>query len=182
MAATLTREVYTKEDSNAMHLVEDLLLLALDFEAQGIADGGEAIAKLAEGDVAIVDINDHHHIEVFPDGGLGDVEDVDVVIGQVGANGGDNAYCVFSDYGYYGAVHRGGCFIRGSQAWLRQRQEGRAENEGKADARGTKERRDARGTKERRDARGTKESRDARRTMLSGLNRGGRCRVYRPFP
>jgi hypothetical protein len=115
-----------------MHLVEDLFLLALDFEAQGIADGGEAIAKFAEGDVAIVDINDHHHVEVFPDGGLGDIEDVDVVIGQIGANGGDNAYCVFSDYGYYGAVHRGGCFIRGSQAWLQQRQEGRAENEGKA--------------------------------------------------
>ena len=102
-----------------MHLVEDFFFLALNFQAKRIADSCEAIAKLAEGDVAVINVNNHHHVEIFPKGCLSDVEDVDVVIGQIGTNGGDDAYRVFSNYGYYGAVHRGCCF-KSSHAWLRR--------------------------------------------------------------
>jgi hypothetical protein len=93
--------------SNAVHLIEDLLFLALDDDALGLADGGEAVAEVAEGDVAVVDIDDHHHVEEVLEGGLVDVEDVDVVVCEIGADGGDNTDGIFANYGYYCAVHRG---------------------------------------------------------------------------
>ena len=91
-----------------MHLVENLFLLALDIDALRFANGGKAVAEFAEWDVAVVYINDHHHREEILKDGLIDVEDINIVFCEVSADSGDDAYCVFANYGDYGAVHRGG--------------------------------------------------------------------------
>ena len=91
--------------ADAVHLVENLFFLAADIDAFGLADGREAVAKLGEGDVAVVDIDDHHHREEALKDGLVDVEDVDVVVCKERADGGDDTYGIFAYYGDYGAVH-----------------------------------------------------------------------------
>mgnify|MGYP007044204873 CR=1 FL=1 len=48
---------------------------------------------------------DHHHVEVTVDDGLRDVEHVDVVLGQVGADSRDDADGVLTDDGDDCLVH-----------------------------------------------------------------------------
>jgi hypothetical protein len=91
---------------DAMHLIEDFFLLALDFQALGLADGCETVTKFAEWDVAVVDVNDHHHCKVVTKSGLGDVEDVDIVFCKISAYGGDDTNGILAYYGYDCAVHR----------------------------------------------------------------------------
>ena len=93
---------------DAMHLVENLFLLTLDFQTLGLANGGEAVTEFAEGDVAVVNVDNHHHGEVITKGGLGDVEDVYVVFGEIGADGSDDTDGILAYYGYDCAIHMGG--------------------------------------------------------------------------
>jgi len=91
--------------ADAVHLIEDLLFLTLDFNAFGLSDSSKTITKLVEWNIAIVYINDHHHgEEVFKDG-LVDVKDIDVVICKIGANCGDDTYGIFADNCNDGTVH-----------------------------------------------------------------------------
>ena len=82
-----------------MHLLEDLLALALHLHAHGASEFLEVVLGLlimyAEGG----HVYDHHHVEVAAHDGLADVEDVDVVLGQVGAYTGNDTLCVFADDG-----------------------------------------------------------------------------------
>jgi len=89
---------WTKLD--AMHLIEDFFLLALDFQALGLADGSETVTKFAERDVAVVDVDDHHHCKVVTESGLSDVEDVDIVFCKISAYSGDDTDGILAYYGY----------------------------------------------------------------------------------
>lgn len=93
------------KELNAMHLVEDLFFLALDLYALGLADAGKALTELIEGNVTMIDINNHHHGEELLKDGLVDVEDVDMVLSQVSADGGDDTHGIFAYNGNDGTVH-----------------------------------------------------------------------------
>ena len=61
--------------------------------------------KDGEGELAGGDVHQHGHGEKLPQDGLADVQDIDVVLGQQGAHGGDDAHLVLADDGDNG-FHR----------------------------------------------------------------------------
>ena len=73
-----------------MHLLEDLGLLAADVHAHIGAEGREARGELVEGLAALRTVHDHHHVEESAHYGLGDVENVDVLLGEIGTGLGEN--------------------------------------------------------------------------------------------
>ena len=82
-----------------MHLLENLALLAADAHAHAGSEAGELRAELVEGLLVLRRIDNHHHVEETAGDGLADVEDVDVVLGEVRASLGENANCVLADDG-----------------------------------------------------------------------------------
>ena len=83
--------------SNTVHLGEDFLTLAADAHADVVAEVLKVADHRAEVLVRVGVVDNHHHVEEAVDDGLGDVEHVDVVLGQVGADSRDDADGVLTD-------------------------------------------------------------------------------------
>ena len=73
-----------------MHLVEDLLQLYLNLNANRFTFFLQLAADGVEGGCGLRQINDHNHVEVPVDNRLGDVEDVDVMVTK---SSGDTLIC-----------------------------------------------------------------------------------------
>ena len=86
-----------RASSDLMHGVEDILPLDLDGEAALGALVLQQGGKDGEGELAGGDVHQHGHGEKLPQDGLADVQDIDVVLGQQGAHGGDDAHLVLAD-------------------------------------------------------------------------------------
>ena len=82
-----------------MHLLEDLALLAADLQTHFETELRKLHAELVKRLLALAVVDDHHHVEVFLNDGLGDVENVDVVLGEERACLGENADDVLADDG-----------------------------------------------------------------------------------
>lgn len=93
------------EISDAVHLVEDILKLALGYHAELAADGCERRGYLVEWCRARGEVDYHHHIEIAADDGLTDIENVDAVVCEVCADACYDAYIVLSYYGDYRSCH-----------------------------------------------------------------------------
>ena len=91
--------------SNTVHLGEDFLTLAADAHADVVAEILKVADHRAEVLVRVGVVDNHHHVEVTVDDGLRDVEHVDVVLGQVGADSRDDADGVLTDDGDDCLVH-----------------------------------------------------------------------------
>ena len=91
--------------SNTVHLGEDFLTLAADAHADVVAEVLKVADHRAEVLVRVGVVDNHHHVEVTVDDGLRDVEHVDVVLGQVGADSRDDADGVLTDDGDDCLVH-----------------------------------------------------------------------------
>ena len=74
--------VHGVKDVHALHV--DVQVLFLTDRVEGFINGGVFHA-------GAVQVNDHHHREAAGQDGLGNLQDVDVQIGQLGRNAGDNA-------------------------------------------------------------------------------------------
>ena len=91
--------------SNTVHLGEDFLTLAADAHTDVVAEVLKVADHRAEVLVRVGVVDNHHHVEVTVDDGLRDVEHVDVVLGQVGADSRDDADGVLTDDGDDCLVH-----------------------------------------------------------------------------
>ena len=88
-----------------MHHVEDFLTLAFYLNTNALAKISEFVGNSLERCIHLTHVNNHHHVEVTVDDGLGNVEHVDVVLGQVGADSRDDADGVLTDDGDDCLVH-----------------------------------------------------------------------------
>ena len=88
-----------------MHLGEDLFALAADAHADLVAELFEVVHDLAEFLVGIGIVDNHHHVEETVDDGLRDIEHVDLMFGQIGADACDDADSVLTDDGDDCLVH-----------------------------------------------------------------------------
>lgn len=88
-----------------MHGIENVFLLTLydytDFFAECIKFIGNGTEFLG----GIVHIHNHHHVEKIRNDGLGNVKDIDVVVGKIGAGLGNDSYGIFTYYGDNGFIH-----------------------------------------------------------------------------
>lgn len=80
-----------------MHLLEDLRLLAADFETHVHAELGHFSANLLKGLLALRAVDNHHHVKVILHDRLGDVEDIDVRFSKIRGSLGNNADSVLTD-------------------------------------------------------------------------------------
>ena len=80
-----------------MHLLEDLALLAADAHAELRAELRELRAEFVKCLFVLRGIYDHHHVEVSACDGLGDVEDVYVLFGEIRACPGEDTDGVLAD-------------------------------------------------------------------------------------
>ena len=88
-----------------MHLLENFSLLTADLQPEIQPEPGKFGAKLLERFAATADIDNHHHVEIVLDDGLGYVKNVDVVLGEICAGLGKDTYSIFADDGYDGFFH-----------------------------------------------------------------------------
>ena len=88
-----------------MHLLENFSLLAADFEPHLEPELRKFAAQLLERLLAAADIHNHHHVEIILDDSLRDVEDIDVVLGEIRASLGENPHGILADYGNDGFFH-----------------------------------------------------------------------------
>ena len=90
---------------DAVHLVEDLLQLYLHLYANVLTDLFEVGADGVEGCRRLGQVHNHNHVEVSVNDGLSDVENVNLVLGQIGTYGCDDAYVVLTYNGDDGSCH-----------------------------------------------------------------------------
>lgn len=88
-----------------MHLLEDLRLLAADFETHLHAEFGHFSANLLKGLLALRAVDNHHHVKVILHDRLRDVEDIDVRFSKIRGSLGDNADSVLTDDGDDDFIH-----------------------------------------------------------------------------
>ena len=88
-----------------MHLLEDLRLLAADFETHVHAEFGHFSANLLKGLLALRAVDNHHHVKVILHDRLRDVEDIDVRFSKIRGSLGDNADSVLTDDGDDDFIH-----------------------------------------------------------------------------
>ena len=75
-----------------MHGVEDVLPLDADGQTPLLPGLVQPAAEFHNGGLAAAEVHQHDHDEIFLKHRLADVQDVDVLSGQQGADGGDDAY------------------------------------------------------------------------------------------
>jgi hypothetical protein len=88
-----------------MHLFENLAFLAPDLEAHFQAETGKLGTELLERLTALRSIDYHHHVEVVLNDSLGDIENIDLVFGQIGASLGENTDGILAYNRYNRFVH-----------------------------------------------------------------------------
>jgi hypothetical protein len=88
-----------------MHLLENFSLLATDLESELQPEPRELRTEFLKRLAAFADIDDHHHVEVFLDDSLGDIQDIDVILGEMGAGLCENTHSIPADDGYDGFFH-----------------------------------------------------------------------------
>ena len=88
-----------------MHLLENLALLAADLHAHAGSETGELGAELVEGLLVLRRVDDHHHVEETACDGLADVENVDMLLGEVGAGLCENADSILTNDGNDNLFH-----------------------------------------------------------------------------
>ena len=88
-----------------MHLVENVLELALYLDSHGLSEGSEVVGCVGDVFLTFGDVNNHHHVEEILNDGLRDVEDVDFVVGKVCAYLCNDTHGIFSHYCDNGAFH-----------------------------------------------------------------------------
>ena len=91
--------------SDPVHHVENILVLAADNHADGLAQTFQLPGHVRGGKVRIRGIRHHHHVEITLDDGLGNIFDIDPVLRQIGAYFGDDADGIPSDDGNDGFLH-----------------------------------------------------------------------------
>ena len=90
---------------DAVHHVEDFLTLAFYLNADALAELIEFIGNSFERCVHLAHVDNHHHVEILLHDGLGDIEDVDVFLCQIGANFGDDTFGILAYYCNNRSVH-----------------------------------------------------------------------------
>ena len=90
---------------DSVHLVEDVLSLTSDLYSLVLSDLGDLVNECEEVNVHLLGVHDHHHVEDALDDGLGNVENVDVLLCEIGADACDDTDGVLADDGYDGSVH-----------------------------------------------------------------------------
>ena len=90
---------------DAVHHVEDFLTLAFYLNADALAELIEFIGNSFERCVHLAHVDNHHHVEILLHDGLGDIEDVDVFLCQIGANFGDDTFGILAYYCNNGFIH-----------------------------------------------------------------------------
>ena len=83
--------------SDPVHGVEDILVLDLDTEPQVEAEVFQVLGQFGKRNIGLGDLHQHHHGENLLHDRLGDIEDIDVGVGQDPADRGDDADPVFAD-------------------------------------------------------------------------------------
>jgi hypothetical protein len=83
---------------NAVHGIEDFFLLAFDHNADLLTERSQLIRHVPEIFLAAAGVHYHHHIEIALHDRLRDVENVDPVLRQIGADSRYDSYRIFSDY------------------------------------------------------------------------------------
>lgn len=91
--------------SDAVHLLEYFLTLALDFQAHGVTQFAKIALYLVEGGGGVGQIYNHHHIEITAYDGLRNVEDIGFMFCQIGTYTGNNTFIVFSYYSNDYLIH-----------------------------------------------------------------------------
>lgn len=84
--------------SDMVHTIENILVHHMDSQAHFIAEGGQAIGKLTEGDAAFGNVYHHDHGEKFLQNRLGDFHHIDIVFRADGGDAGKDSYHVLTDY------------------------------------------------------------------------------------
>ena len=92
------RRFCTGARADLVHGVENILALDADAQAPVLAVVRQVCGQRVEGDGALGGVHHHHHGEVLLHDGLADVQHVDAVFGQPGADAGDDAHLIFTDY------------------------------------------------------------------------------------
>ena len=88
-----------------MHLLEDLGLLAADLEPHLEPQLAEFRRDVLERLAALREIDDHHHVEVVLDDRLGNVENVDLRLGEIRARLGQDPDRILADNSNNGLFH-----------------------------------------------------------------------------
>ena len=79
-----------------MHLRKYFLFLTEDPDADLLPDLRKTAGKLAVGLRGAGYVHDHHHVEEAVHDRLGNVQDIDLIVGEIGADAGDDADSIFS--------------------------------------------------------------------------------------
>ena len=88
-----------------MHLIEYVFPLAFDLDSGILSEFCDLLDHSRIVDCHLRRIDNHHHVEESLNDGLGDVENVDLIICHIGADLGDDADCVLADNGDDCSVH-----------------------------------------------------------------------------
>ena len=89
----------------AVHLLEDLGLLAANLEPHRLTEFAQSGRNIFEALAAGCDVYNHHHVEILLDDSLGDIKNIDVVLREIGARLGDDADDVLTDNCYNRFFH-----------------------------------------------------------------------------
>ena len=91
--------------SDSVHHVEDLLFLAADIDSDFRRHALEPVDEFVIRDVNRLRVNNHHHVEDSHPDGLGNIEDICIVLKYKGTDPCNDACGVFSDNRNYCFVH-----------------------------------------------------------------------------
>ena len=97
--------VYHGSALDSVHLVEYVLTLAFYLNAGVLSELCDLIVEGTEIDGHASGVHYHHHVEESLYNGLGDVKNVDMLVGEICADFGNDAYGVFADYCNDRSVH-----------------------------------------------------------------------------
>ena len=101
-----------------MHFVEYVLVLAFYVYPHAFSYSREVGSGICDVLSAFCYVDNHHHVEISLHYGLGDVQDVYLVVCKVCAYLGYYPYSVFSYYGYYCACHVFSIYLKWQNIWF----------------------------------------------------------------
>ena len=81
-----------------MHHVKNIFMLAVDHNTDLLAQIFKLFCKFTAILFTFCCVCDHHHVEVPLNDGLGDIQNVNLILCKVCTNLCDNSYCVISYY------------------------------------------------------------------------------------
>ena len=91
--------------SDSVHHVENLLFLTADIDSDFRRHALKPVDEFVIRDVNRICVNDHHHVEDAHPDGLGNIEDICIVLEYKGTDLGNDACGVLSDNRNYCLVH-----------------------------------------------------------------------------